>query len=450
MTLEQFDIQGNILRGYRLAYAGHLFLEVGDADLARAWLATAVGRVTTAEVQARSELRVACNIGVSAAGLERLNVPPALRAGFSPGFQLGMARRSEELGDGGPSHPVCWTVDAFYSRSAHLVVSMYAHSAELRQRELERLQEEFDRHGLKVRHAREVERRPHEHFGFADGLANPDIDGARRDERRRPSSPTSRPLPAGEFLLGYRDLEGVRPAGPPGSLGRNGTYMVYREFEQDVAGFRRLLRHYSATYRLPEDLLAAKIVGRWRNGTPLAVSPDDDRLPQGRADPRFNDFGYAGDTEGFRCPLGSHIRRANPRDSASLGLAVANRHRMIRRGMPYGPELPGDALSDDGDEERGLAFICFVGSIERQFEFVLREWCNDGNAFGLGAEGDFLIGTGGREATMTINGTPPIFLTGPATGSGGPAPLVRRQGGEYFYLPGIAGLRTLAQGTTYD
>jgi Dyp-type peroxidase family len=450
MTLERFDIQGNVLRGYKLGYAGHLFAEIGEAELARAWLAGAVERVTTAEVQAGSELRVACNIGFSAPGLERLDVPPALRAGFSDEFQKGMAGRSDELGDRGPSHPEHWTVDTFRDRSAHLVVSVYAHTPELRKREFDRLRKEFDRHDMKVRHCREVERRKHEHFGFADGLAQPRIDGAGPDERRvRSSSPTVSPLPAGEFLLGYRDLEGIRTAGPPGSLGRNGTYMVYREFRQDVAAFRRFLREQSAAWGLPEELLAAKIVGRWRNGTPLAVSPDDDRLLHGRADPRLNDFGYAEDPDGFRCPLGAHIRRTNPRDSGRLGLGVANRHRMIRRGMPWGPELAEHALSDDG-EKRGLAFICFVGSIERQFEFVLRQWCYDGNAFGLGAEGDFLVDTNSREGAMTINGTPPIFLSRPGNRSRGAAPFITTWGGEYFYLPGIAGLRTLARGTTYD
>src|SRR5438067_5619554 len=154
MTLERLYIQGNVLRGYKLDYACHLFVGIGDVEPARVWLAGAVGRVTTAEVQARSELRVACNIGVSAAGLERLDVPPALRAGFSDQFQQGMARRSDALGDRGPSHPDHWAVQAFRSRSAHLVVSVYAHTDELRGREVDRLRKEFDRHDLKELHCR--------------------------------------------------------------------------------------------------------------------------------------------------------------------------------------------------------------------------------------------------------------------------------------------------------
>ena len=451
MSLELFDIQGNILRAYKLPHGCHLFASIGDPGLARVWLGHAVGRVTTAEVQARSGVRVACNIGVSATGLERLDVPPALRRAFSEEFRRGMAGRSDRLGDHGPSHPDRWDRHIFRSRSAHLVVSVYADSCHLLKQEVERLRTELDRHDLKELHCREVERqrRQLEHFGFADGFAQPRIAGLPPGERPAlGSSPIGRPLPAGEFLLGYRDLDGARPAGPPGSLGRNGTYMVYRELHQDVAAFRRFLREYSAVCGLSEEELAAKIVGRWRNGRPLATSPDGDSLPKGRADAGLDDFGYADDPDGFRCPLGAHIRRTNPRDTAGLGLAVTRHHRMIRRGMPYGPRLDDNALQDDG-EERGLAFICFVASIERQFEFVLGQWCHDGNAFGLGSETDFLLGTDGRAGTMTINGTPPIFISRPASTPGGLAPFVTTRGGEYFYLPGIAGLRSLAEGTIY-
>jgi Dyp-type peroxidase family len=237
----------------------------------------------------------------------------------------------------------------------------------------------------------------------------------------------------------------------PRAPGHNGTYMVYRELDQDVAGFRRFLGEQGRAHRLSEELLAAKIVGRWRNGTPLAVSPDDDGLRKGRADSRLDDFGYADDRHGYRCPLGAHIRRANPRDDDDLGLGVTRRHRMIRRGMPYGPRLAEGVLDDDG-EERGLAFICFVADIGRQFEFVQGQWCNDGNAFGLGAEADFLLGTGDGATRMTIQGAPPVFLRRSVDGAGEPAalaPFVTTRGGEYFFVPGIAGLRSLAQGTTY-
>jgi Dyp-type peroxidase family len=450
-SLELFDIQGNILRGYGMAYGCHHFVHIDDAADGRAWLARAVERVTTAELQARSEPRLTCNIAVSAAGLAQLEVPLALLAEFPAEFRAGMARRDEVLGVGGESHPDRWKEDVFRSGSAHLAVSVYSDTEERLNTESDRLGAELAVHNLKVLHSRRVDRPrlEREHFGFADGFAQPHIVGAPAGRRppRSTTSPGSRPLPPGEFLLGYRDLDGALPAGPPGALGRNGTYMVYRELDQDVAGFRRFLRHQSDACGLSEELLAAKIVGRWRNGTPLAVSPDKADLPKGRGDARLDDFGYADDPHGFRCPLGAHIRRANPRDAAGLGLEVTRRHRMIRRGMPYGPRLADGVLVDDG-EERGLAFICLVASIERQYELVLEQWCNDGNAFGLGTEADLVLGRG-YPGKMTIQGTPPVFVTRSAGQAGALSPFVTTRGGEYFYMPGVAGLRTLAEGTIY-
>lgn len=445
MSLQRFDIQGNVLNGYKeLPYGCHLFARINDGALGRAWLARAVERVTSAEMQSRHELNVACNIGFSATGLERLDVPAAVLGEFSEEFHRGMADRAEALGDRGPSHPDRWKEDAFRFRSVDVVVSVYTGDETGRREEVDLLKEELEEHNLKVVHERPVERDPSqlEHFGFADGFAQPRIAGATRRRAGATSSRSSEPLPAGEFLLGYENLDGVLPPGPRGSLGRNGTYMVYREFDQDVVGFRRFLREESAAHRVSEEFLAAKIVGRWRNGTPLVMSPGDDQLPPDRTD--NDDFGYGDDPQGFRCPLGAHIRRTNPRDTERPDWPMSRRHRMIRRGMTYGARLPDDA-NDNGDTERGLAFMCFVANIERQFEFVLAQWCNDGNAFGLGQQADLLLGSDGRPGEMTIPGDRPIFLSRPA----GAPPFVTTRGGEYFYLPGIAGLRSLARGTLY-
>jgi Dyp-type peroxidase family len=445
MSLELFDIQGNVLRAYGkpLPWGCHLFAQINDGTRGRAWLSRAVEQVTTAEMQSRHKLSVACNIGLSATGLERLDVPPALLGYFSPEFRQGMAERADALGDRGQAHPDRWKHDAFRFRWADVVVSVYTAEKNQRPVEVDRLKKELEDHNLKVVHERPVERESElEHFGFADGFAQPRIAGAQRRRPVSPSSPSGDPLPAGEFLLGYEDADGVLPPGPPGSLGRNGTYMVYREFDQDVAGFRRFLRTQSRASGWPEELVAAKIVGRWRNGTPLVISPDSEQLPADRAEK--DDFGYANDEHGFRCPLGAHIRRMNPRDMANVGLSISRRHRMIRRGMTYGKRLPPTATKN-GRTERGLAFVCFVASIERQFEFVLARWGNDGNAFGLGHEADLLLGGDSRPGTMTIQGVPPVFLNRPA----GMAPFVTTRGGEYFYVPGIAGLRSLARGTLY-
>ena len=144
-------------------------------------------------------------------------------------------------------------------------------------------------------------------------------------------------LKAGEFVLGYRDELGGVQIPQPEALGRNGTYIVFRKLHQRVAAFRQYLKANSIS---PEDeeLLAAKMMGRWRSGAPLALCASHDD-PELGADPRrSNDFLYReDDPTGFKTPGGSHIRRTNPRDASIAG--VVRIHRMIRRGTAYGPPL---------------------------------------------------------------------------------------------------------------
>ncbi len=143
---------------------------------------------------------------------------------------------------------------------------------------------------------------------------------------------------------------------------------------------------------------------------------------------------YGDDPHGLKCPLGAHVRRMNPRDSVVIG--AVRLHRMIRRGTKYGPPLPPGVLEDDG-VDRGLLFA-FVGAhLDRQFEFVQREWINDGKFIGAPAEKDPLVGSNdGREFTIPKR---PIrrHLKGL------PAFVVNR-GGEYCFLPGLRALRWLA------
>jgi len=276
-------------------------------------------------------------------------------------------------------------------------------------------------------------RRYVEHFGFADGISQPTISGVSRTGRALSAAE----LPPGELLLGYPDVDGdTSGATAPADLRRNGTYLVFRKLHQDVAGFRRYLRAHSAT-QADEELLAAKLVGRWRSGAPLALAPDQDD-PELGADPsRNNDFRYRdADERGLRCPVGSHIRRMNPRDAVVTG--EVRLHRMIRRGTSYGPPLPEGELADDG-ADRGLCFV-FVGAhLDRQFEFVQTQWVSDGRAFGAPDEVDPLIGPNDGAGVLTIPARPirrrltdlPRFVT--------------TRGGEYCFAPSLSGLRWLAE-----
>jgi Dyp-type peroxidase family len=178
------------------------------------------------------------------------------------------------------------------------------------------------------------------------------------------------------------------------------------------------------------------LVGRWPDGSPLALRPSAGDARLGNDPLRANDFAYRRDREGFACPRGAHIRRANPRDGLRAGPGLTARHRMLRRGMPYGGPLP-DGAPDDG-ADRGLVFVSLQASIERQFEIVQERWLNDGDAFGLGRTPDPLAGAvaaGG--ARLEFGGRPPRFATAMHA-------FVTPRGGEYLFVPGIAALRALA------
>ena len=282
-----------------------------------------------------------------------------------------------------------------------------------------------------------------DHFGFFDGISQPSFDGAGVAGRPGDGQPDGaggwRDVALGEALLGYVDEDGTLPAAPAPPFDRNATFVVYRKLAMDTAAFRRLAA--GAGYPDGPEALAAKLVGRWPDGTPLAVSPHrPDRAVSG--DPaRINDFGYVDDPLGLRCPIGAHIRRANPRDAAGFfDGRLTNRHRIIRRGRTYGTPLAAGATEDDGIE-RGLIFVCFQADIWRQFETIQALWIDDGDPFGLGTDKDFLVGEPhGTTGKMTIQGTPPFFLA--------PQPrLVTMRGGEYLFQPSMTALRRLADGS---
>ena len=185
-------------------------------------------------------------------------------------------------------------------------------------------------------------------------------------------------------------------AGADAALLRNGTFMVWRKLEQDVPLFRRWLRHLAGEDPGEQERVAAKVVGRWREGGSLIRSPD-----ASTAAGRGAGFSYARDRDGLRCPLGAHVRRANPRDSMGWRTERTKRHRIVRRGMPYGPRLPADTREGDG-QERGLIFVCLNASITRQFELVQAHWLLDGDVFGLGREQDLLLAPADPRGKMTV------------------------------------------------
>ncbi len=451
-VIDLADVQGDILRAYGNAYTRTTYVFVGVTEAARGrdWLRVFVDRTTTAAPWSPDgKPPFALNIAFTAAGLRALGVPERVMSTFSDAFLAGMAGRAGVLGDTGPSAPAHWDA-GLGTGQAHVLVTVNALGEPELERALGDLRTEVVRHGLEIVAEQPAQLLPQsrEHFGFADGFAQPAIEGINDEKVAGGGVPLGdgrwRALAPGEFLLGYPDEDsrvdrkGRLPNAPAGPLGKGSTYMVWRKLHQDVALFRRTVREAAARLGYDEQRLRAKIVGRWDDGAPLVTHPDaQPETFDGRA-PGANDFAYADeDDAGMRCPLGAHVRRSNPRDALGFEGRLSFRHRIIRRGMPYGDPLPPDALTDDG-ADRGLVFVCFNASIARQFEGIQVQWLNDGNIFGLGHDADYLLG-GTNGGSMVIQSDPPAYLSPQG-------PFVTTKGGEYLFVPGITGLAAIADG----
>lgn len=457
-TVEAEDIQGLALRGYGdLPRASYHLLGVRDAVRCRSWLAWLSERVARGEPASRGE---AVQVAFTHPGLRALELPDRALSGFSAEFIAGMADpiRSRFLGDQDNSDPSGWQWGGPTGTTVHVLLMLYARG----QDELERLQDEHDRMWsaggcveLKRLIAGELTGR--EHFGFADGVSQPAIEGYHDSD-----SPLHRVKP-GEFLLGYEneyaqytprplldpdddprkllalDIEGSGAC----DFGRNGSYLVFRQLHQNVSLFHAVLEELSrrpdgSPDPLRKEWLGAKMVGRWPSGTSLSASPLQD-MPELASD---NEFGYhAEDAAGLRCPIGSHVRRSNPRDAlgpapgTSRALALSKRHRLLRRGRPYGPPLVNGRPDA---QDRGLLFIALNANLQRQFEFIQHSWINNPSFAGLYNDSDPIAGPR-SENDFTIQRDPvrqkcnalPRF--------------VEVAGGAYFFMPGIRALRYLGQ-----
>jgi len=479
------DIQGLAAFGYsKLTQACYFLGQIRDAQAAGQWCMAAP--ISSAEYK-QSPPDTALQIGFSASGLRALGVPESIVNCFSPEFVSGVAgeaNRSCRLGDVGANDPARWSWGG-PNRVPHVVVMLFARQNldDFARRVQDGLWNRAFGNVIRLDTSNMGGREP---FGFRDSISQPEIDWKQELPATGDRIDYGNRVAIGELLLGYVNEYGkytdrplVDAAGDPADdlpaaenvagkkdVGRNGTYLVLRQLEQDVSGFWRFLDNQARGDAGERDELGAAMVGRTRNGDPRATL-------SARAIPGIHDdsgesqnrFTFEGDPKGILCPVGAHIRRANPRNAdlcgqprglvARLGkklgipradfgedlIASTRFHRILRRGREYGPWLaPEDALkpAPADDPPRGLQFACLNANIARQFEFVQSAWLMSTRFNGLTGEVDPLLGNcAGNFSIPSPGGLRRLITEMPQ--------FITVRGGAYFFLPGLSAVRFLVR-----
>jgi hypothetical protein len=454
VRIDPANVQGLVMHVYKYPASRHLLYKVGAPAGGRDFLRWLTPRVTTAASYAAGQPACAVQVGLSFAGIRGLGCLSAVALdAFPDDFQS--PPDPERFGDGGPS-AVWWNGVAV--ADLHVLVSLWGPDPRegSTRGPLDALTDAVARAAIaggliplavrgpgEVVEGRRLAGGPRAlHFGYQDGFSLPAV--AWED-----------PTPPGRvsfrhFVLGYADQTTPSAPGPAAdaaalALARDGTYLALRIMYQDVAAFQRFLENnadrVAAAEGLPREAalewLAAKMMGRWRNGKPLALAPRDPR--QEVAD--MNAFDYQEDPSGYVTPPSAHIRVVNPRAEPLHPLHAPVPH-LLRRGMPYGEPLVGG--TDDG-RDRGLIGLFLCSSLARQFEKLLT-WVHR-NDFSpvfedLRAQ-DPIVGN--REITRASKG---FLIPRPAGGLEIPAlvTFVRTKGSAYFLLPSVSGLQAAIGG----
>lgn len=331
-----------------------------------------------------------------------------------------------------------------------------------------------------------------EHFGFTDGIGDPVFEGQYPPDQEKEAVKGRgkwmnkdkgwQPLATGEFILGYPDeSQELPPAAMPPNFVRNSSFMVYRKLHQNVGSYDAVIQQEAARFARvmncseheATETLKAKMVGRWTDGVPLAQVPtfaewQEFRHARGFDDPdpvaaieahrayiasaESSDFRYANDMNGYRCPVGAHMRRVNTRDyldplnkmdsaNPDATTQLNKRRRILRRGLPYGPS---DLTQRSDETDQGVILMVVGASIFRQFEFVQQQWVQYGLDFHLGNHTCPILGNHDLHKRHVIpsdpaDGKPPYVMSNLKT-------FVETRGGDYFFLPSMTGLEMIAMG----
>lgn len=451
--LDAAEIQAHVLAGFAAPLQTALFVELVDAGRARRWLRRIAARVTPLSAAPPGRpVRTGVCAAFTFEGLRKLagDADAFREAAFKEGLHARSGLLGDPLDERAPGHPRNWVVGGPGRVPDVFLLVGAGRRAELAEA-VARL-EPAPGDGVRVLVAQEAavlhgSLGRHEHFGFRDPVSQPRLRGL---ERPAPGHdrPGRRLVWPGEFVFGQpgqnaMDLElpgPVASAGP--EWGRDGSFLVVRRLRQDVAAFRRFLAAAATELAVSPDLLAAKCFGRWPSGAPLVLAPGGDDPALGRDDDRNNEFGFAGDPLGLVCPHAAHVRKAYLRDhpTSDLAAAAVETHRLLRRSVPFGPAYP---LAG----ERGLLFLAYQTSIERQFEFVTRAWLNNPLLRDEGEGHDPIAGQNGRYPHRRRRFAVPV-----TDARGGLRRVVLQldeewvvpTGGGYFFAPSLTALRLLA------
>src|ERR1043166_1776029 len=528
--LDLDDIQGNIYPGFNKDHQTFKFLGVSeDIPIARRALAALIKEVAkSSSVREFAQLRKAVkaahgggpsglsatwmNLAFSFGGLVKLTSPGLAGSFAEPVFRVGLAARSVILGDpddpNQPGHSSTWQIGKPGAEPIDIVFTIAAD----RRQDADAFSDKIDRK-LAMFQAQDGklalravlndlkgdtlggDLNGHEHFGFKDGVSQPGIRGRIKgspdtfvtERIIAPSSPLAQQFGRpgqvlvwpGQLLLGQprqNGMDALTPLDPlplPRDWVQNGSYMVLRLLEQDVAGFWNSMRSYAQQVEQKADdrsvdWLAARVVGRWRSGAPLMRTPGQDNPDFVRDNRVINDFRFR--TDGVKPPLipgqpalpdlplamggpggtvwpfAARIRKVNPRDdSVELGSPADPLSRLlVRRGIPYGTPLanPMQASLSEGDQPRGLIFVSYQASIEQQFEFLMRNWVNADGAPRANSGRDAVLGRHvGANTSMRITDPDGVERTVPQM-----ADFIIPRGGGYFFAPSLKGLDAIVSG----
>lgn len=439
------EIQGVLLSGYsKLKHCSYLLLQINDASSFKLFLQSTPFQDT------KTRPETTCyNIAFTQTGLQKLGVDVNEKNGFSLDFIEGMDSKHKQrlLGDVGQSSPDKWQ----WGNTAHPVdclLMVFSLSDELLDQETNLLFSSAAANGFQeVSSIKSQLLEGKEHFGFNDGISQPKVKGFPPSKNLTNTVNTLNP---GEFILGYDNNYDIKPLSPTLNgldFGSDGTYLVMRQLEQDTNLFWRSMMEYANQQKDEAIELASKIVGRWPNGNPLTLF--EENTEKSKEQNNFN-F-YDQDRDGLKCPLGSHIRRSNPRDSIDdapdQSIDMVNKHRILRRGRPYGPPVDPDMDvkkmidAPQDDHKRGLIFICMNTDISRQFDFVQGHWINNRKFNDFYNDVDPLMGSSPTEDSIEfeIQDRPirkritdiPEFVT--------------VVGGAYFFLPKMSTITYLSE-----